>query len=345
MLKAYLDAWFPILGRWRRRILFIDGFAGPGEYEDGEEGSPIIAINALCAHQSKSSIDADVAFLFIEENIDRANHLQSLVDESRSKLPSGCSAHVIQGKFDITMTEALDYLASQAQSLAPCFAMIDPFGVSGTPMEVIRRIMANHRAEVYVSLMYESINRFAETPEFHDHLDELFGTDEWRECARIGDSDLRKEAYYRLYEAQLRTAGANHVLHFELYQGKRHIYSIFFGTQHHVGSDRMKQAIWKVMPFGDFSFRANRGDQMTMILPNPDFAVLKLSLINEYQGRGWVSIQDILEFVASDKTDFHRAQVKVPVLRPMEDAGKIQIKDGTRSRRRSYPDGTMIKFI
>ena len=58
VLRAYLDAWLPILGRWRRRILFIDGFAGPGEYVDGEEGSPIIALNALCEHQSKSSIDA-----------------------------------------------------------------------------------------------------------------------------------------------------------------------------------------------------------------------------------------------------------------------------------------------
>lgn len=30
VLKHYLDAWFPILGSWSGRILFIDGFAGPG---------------------------------------------------------------------------------------------------------------------------------------------------------------------------------------------------------------------------------------------------------------------------------------------------------------------------
>ncbi len=43
VLRAYLDAWFPILSSWRKRILFIDGFAGPGEYKGGEEGSPQIA--------------------------------------------------------------------------------------------------------------------------------------------------------------------------------------------------------------------------------------------------------------------------------------------------------------
>ncbi|MCK4793940.1 MAG: three-Cys-motif partner protein TcmP [Desulfobacteraceae bacterium] len=345
VLRAYLDAWLPILGRGRRRILLIDGFAGPGEYADGEEGSPIIALNALCEHQSRSSIDAEVAFLFIEENSERAAHLQSLVDRIRHNLPPGCSAHVIEGKFDITMSEALDYLESQARNLAPCFAMIDPFGVSGTPMEVIERIMANPRAEVYVSLMYEAIRRFAETPEFHNHLDELFGTEEWRKCARIQDPDEKKQAYYSLYDSQLRQAGARHVLHFELYQGKRHIYSIFFGTQHHVGSDRMKQAIWKVIPFGDFAFRASRFNQLTMILPNPDFSILKQTLINHYRGKGWISIEEIKEFVASDKTDFHTGQLKRPILVPMEDAGEILIKEGTRKRRHSFPDGTMIRFL
>src|SRR5437016_1710637 len=52
ILQRYLQAWFPILTRQasslahqyksapRREILFIDGFAGPGEYTNGKEGSP-----------------------------------------------------------------------------------------------------------------------------------------------------------------------------------------------------------------------------------------------------------------------------------------------------------------
>jgi three-Cys-motif partner protein len=50
VLKAYLDAWFPIMGRWNGRILFIDGFAGPGEYKNGERGSPLIALKSLMDH-------------------------------------------------------------------------------------------------------------------------------------------------------------------------------------------------------------------------------------------------------------------------------------------------------
>jgi three-Cys-motif partner protein len=50
VLRRYLKAWLPILGTTQGRIVFIDGFAGPGEYTGGEQGSPIIALEALGAH-------------------------------------------------------------------------------------------------------------------------------------------------------------------------------------------------------------------------------------------------------------------------------------------------------
>jgi len=53
-----------------------------------------------------------------------------------------------RGRFDETMTETLDRLDAQAKRLAPAFVMIDPFGVSGTPMAVVRRILSNPQAEV-----------------------------------------------------------------------------------------------------------------------------------------------------------------------------------------------------
>ena len=49
LLKAYLNAWFPILGTSEQRVIFLDGFAGPGVYKDGQPGSPIIAIDHTAA--------------------------------------------------------------------------------------------------------------------------------------------------------------------------------------------------------------------------------------------------------------------------------------------------------
>ena len=48
ILRRYLDAWIPIMSRYHGRVLYIDGFAGPGIYEHGEPGSPLIALDAAC---------------------------------------------------------------------------------------------------------------------------------------------------------------------------------------------------------------------------------------------------------------------------------------------------------
>ena len=46
ILKRYLQAWMVILSQGQfPEILYIDGFAGPGEYSGGEAGSPIIALD------------------------------------------------------------------------------------------------------------------------------------------------------------------------------------------------------------------------------------------------------------------------------------------------------------
>ena len=50
ILRRYVDAWFPIMSRWNPRLIFFDGFAGPGIYQNGEPG-------ALFKTLSKSRID------------------------------------------------------------------------------------------------------------------------------------------------------------------------------------------------------------------------------------------------------------------------------------------------
>ena len=57
LLQRYLGAWFPILSRSSGRIVFFDGFAGPGEFEGGEPGSPILALQTLLDHQIPGTDD------------------------------------------------------------------------------------------------------------------------------------------------------------------------------------------------------------------------------------------------------------------------------------------------
>ncbi len=345
VLRNYLNAWFPILGQTNQRILIIDGFAGPGKYKGGEDGSPMIALKALADHRAKNLIASEVIFKFIEENKDRADYLERLIFSSNLCLPTKCTVNVINGVFDATMAQVLDQLDAQAKHLAPCFVMVDPFGVSGTPMSVIRRILRNPKSEVYVSFMYEAINRFKTAPEFEKNLDCLFGTPTWRNGINILDSTARKQFFYDLYENQLRQAGARNVVHFELYEGQRLVYAIFFGTQSNKGCDCMKQAVWKVAPFGDYRFLSANIGQLPLSPDFSDFSQLKDSLQKCFSGKRWVKIEDVMDFVASDQTDFHTGHLKKKVLVPMEDDGSITIDASTRSRKHAFPDGTKLRFI
>src|SRR5438445_12315710 len=78
ILRRYLQAWMPILSQGRfPEMLYIDGFAGPGQYEGGEAGSPIIALDTALGF--KPALRAKVHFLFIEKDDDRAAHLREQV--------------------------------------------------------------------------------------------------------------------------------------------------------------------------------------------------------------------------------------------------------------------------
>lgn len=325
------------------RIVFIDGFAGPGQYEGGEPGSPIIALRALKEHAARGRFKAEVKFLFVELRDDRAKLLETLVEAEKVGLPAGSDVSVVQGPFDATMTTLLDSIESGMKRLAPCFLMVDPFGLSDTPMSIIQRVLRHPKSEVYISFMYEAINRFKSTPEFASHLDALFGCPDWRNGVDIKAPDDKKDFFYSLYRNQLKQAGARYVIHFELYQGGRLVYAIFFGTKHLLGCDRMKQAIWDVNPFGDYAFRGTRSGQLGLTLeaaaPASFAAELSIALP---RGR-WLLFKEALEFAQSDLTDFHSGHLKRALVH-LEDSGAIDVDPRTRKRARRFPDGTKFRF-
>ena len=345
VLESYLQAWLPIMTRWNRRVLFIDAFAGPGEYSTGEPGSPVIALRALIDHRAKNRIQSEVIYQFIENDVARSDHLEAVLAGLTDELPPGCNYEVINSTFDETLTEVLDRIDEQRSRLAPAFVMIDPFGVSGTPMKTIKRILENPKSEVYISFMFREINRFAEHPSFETHLDDLFGCSQWRLGRGLTDSNARKEFYCQLYKSQLKQNGAQHVLRFELFDGERLVYVIFFGTNSLEGCDKMKQAIWKVVPFGDFRFRGSHMHQLTLGGGIVDFGLLETTLIERFGSKGWQKIEDVEEFVNSDATDFHSGHLKIKTLKPMEAKGKVKVERAPGKRAGTFAPGTRVLFL
>ena len=346
VLQHYMGAWLPIMTKWNGRVLFIDAFAGPGEYSGGEEGSPVIALRTLIEHRAKNEMRSEINYLFIEKKPERCEYLTQVLNVLNGQLPPNCNYRVINSTFDETLTEVLDIIEEQRTNLAPAFVMIDPFGVSETPMSTIGRILKNPKSEVYISLMYREMNRFIEHPSFEPHLNELFGCHEWRKAIEMTDSVSRKRFLFSLYRDQLKERGAKYVVHFELYEGQQLVYAIFFGTQHLEGCDKMKQAIWKVDPFGDFRFRGGQLGQLTLGESiTVDFGLLENTLREQFSSRGWQRIEDVEDFVKSDATDFHSGQLRRKTLSPMEKNGKIKVERPPGRSKAYFSDGTRILFL
>jgi three-Cys-motif partner protein len=233
ILRRYVEAWLPILASTNGRILVVDGFAGPGIYNGGEPGSPIIAIDAFLNHSNSVLRTRDVVFMFIEEDGDRLAVLQEQVN---AKYPPAITNKVrfYHGKFDDTMTAVLDALDQQGQRMAPAFAFVDPFGFSDTPISTLGRIMRQDKCEILINFMHGFVQRFINNPDpaVARHYDDLFGTTAWRGLATTAlPSKERERRIHDLYEAQLQHSGARYVRSFRLRNKFNQTeYFLFFAT-------------------------------------------------------------------------------------------------------------------
>lgn len=341
ILKRYLDAWLPIMSSFNGRIVYIDGFAGPGKYKGGEEGSPIIAIDAVVNHRQK--IDAEMIFLFIEVDKERCEHLKQLVDGIVK--PTNLKCECKNSKFDETLSDIFKYLNEQRKKLAPTFAFIDPFGFSDTPLEVIKKIMSNPKCEVLITFMYGFINRFLDHPDLTKNYDALFGTDQWKEATKMQDPDQRKAFIHQLYKDQLeKEAKIKYVRSFEMINKQNQTeYFLFFGTNNITGLKKMKESMWKVDQLGMFTFYDNTDpNQLVLLEATPQFDILEKMINDRFAGET-AGIEDIQEFVLA-KTPFRETHFKKQILLPMEESTPPKIKVITARRKGTYPPGTRIKF-
>ncbi|MET7518891.1 hypothetical protein ABZS88_36740, partial [Streptomyces sp. NPDC005480] len=103
-----------------------------------------------------------------------------------------------------------------------------------------------------------------------------FGSQEWQ--AVFQQPSSHKFTFLReQYRATLRQAGFTHTLYFEMIdEGNRKLYLIF-GTQHELGLEKMKDAMWKVDPSYGVRYRDPRDTQQQMLelVFEPDTAPLR----------------------------------------------------------------------
>lgn len=343
ILKGYLDAWFPILAQTRQKIVYIDGFAGPGTYAGGEEGSPVVALKAAREHSLRDKFN-EVVFWFIEQNKKRYENLGKVLQEKFPDMKDGINGqfqyHVVHGEFAQSVENALDKIESQNQSLAPTFAFIDPFGFSNMPMRTVKRVLSNPHCEVMVTFMDGFIKRFHDDAR-SDSLDEIYGTSEWKKVAESGPSpDI---TYVDLYKKQLEGAGARYVRTFEMKNSMGlSIYHLVYATKNIKGMEVMKRSMWKVSKTGEYAYSDRTDPRQQVLIDGKDESVwlpLAARSVFEKFGGKRTHMELIKEHVIGHTPyPFYKS-----ILRELEGDGKITNVTG-RKKNVGYPDCSFISF-
>ncbi len=345
ILRRYLQAWLPILLRRSKKVVYVDGFSGPGEYSGGEPGSPIVALDAARDHLAQGTVRRDrrIVFVFIEQQGDRAGHLRSLLHPYQEV--EQFEIFVQHHTFDGSFSTALDRLRKMGGQIAPTFVFADPFGFGGLPMSLLHRVLHHERTEIFANLAIDSVNRFFEHPGAHTQaqISDLMGVD-------VTEVDLSKEKRLEvirsLYQSGLEEK-AGFVRSFRMLDwADRPVYDLFFASNHPLGHAKMKEAMWSVDPQGNFRFSDATDPQQTVLFDADPEAQLLERILSKYKDKARVRVAEIEEWVKG-YTAFLRKHMR-GALELGENKGAFFVEplklNGKKRHGTSFPPNVVINF-
>jgi three-Cys-motif partner protein len=301
ILRAYVERWSRILlarsGSSRQRVRIVDACAGEGQDEQGNPGSPLIAIReaekARGQMTQHRAADVDVQIVAIEKDSARFKHLADMVGAFGGR-------HVAhQG----TLANYISALEADFSS-TPTLFFIDPFGMEPLQAEVVRRALSGPKNEVLLlfadqaGLRHLGAADAIEQPDeqeldlFGTHslplapvpiskglqdtgeaavriLNAAFGDDRWRAVSELPRS-MRRQALVDLYADLLRSMGAGYVLALPIIGSQTQLkYHLMFATKSGKGYEVMKDSIERALDKDLLDHRSAQLMRMGVAAPTP----------------------------------------------------------------------------
>lgn len=162
-----------ILKKGQRQIRYLDLFAGPGVYEDGNISTPILIAQA-CA---KNPILAEKVLLMFNDN----EHIETLKNCFYSYVSKDSFRYVPRfgsktvGE-DEKITEYLSRKFDSEKNPYPTLLFVDPFGYKGINTTVLCKFLLNWGNEIFLFLNIKRVHAAIENDKFDDLMRELFPT-------------------------------------------------------------------------------------------------------------------------------------------------------------------------
>lgn len=158
LIKHYLDGWFPKLGTWAGRVLYVDTHAGRGRHSSGQAGSPLVALETLLRHPYRDKLlqRSEVRFLFVERD---PSNLELLRDELKGigDFPKGVHVNTSAGNAYEVLSAIVEDLRESGRNMAPAFIFVDPYGFR-VPGALLSQLMSAGRVELFVNVIWRELD-------------------------------------------------------------------------------------------------------------------------------------------------------------------------------------------
>ncbi len=202
VLGSYMSPYIAKINKLGRPILLIDGYAGPGVFEDGKPGSPMIMCQAAEKY-AKGKWEA----IFINNEQEYHDKLTQVIQRA------GWSGSVkpILGDSTVLLQTLPQTLKDQS-----VFLYLDPFGPTGCEFALLQPFLernSNYSTEIILTMNMPGMPRLAarhatsngrqeehSIKSNHVLLTQIFGGEYWKDIL-LPQSGSREEREFRLIEA------------------------------------------------------------------------------------------------------------------------------------------------
>ena len=280
----------------KNTIAYVDFYAGPGKYDNGEFATPLLIIREA---QSVPGLPERMSYYFNDSDENNVGKLKNNIQDMFPGLKS--SIHFYNEEVG---TNFIDFMKAKPDNTVS-FCFIDPFGYAGVTRELIAASLQGWGSEVIFFFNFNRVRMAINNPIVEKHMQELFGDrlDTLRELlsATNGYSQEEKEVrimnllYDSIRTAAQEQAGADKVYMlpfcFKAKKGSRTSHYIIQVTKHVRGFMLMKDVMAKksssvVDDVPNFTFLNSEYTQGSLreLLEHP-LEDLADELLNTYAGR------------------------------------------------------------
>ena len=242
----YLAKYLNIIARdgYTTRIHLYDLFSGEGIYENGEKGSPIIALDVIKRFYSTNEKAPLINLTLNDVDADVIDKLKRTI--ANQDIPGKCKIRFFHDNYLNLLHQVNDEVAAFKSEKAIIF--LDPKGYKEISITDIKELLNNSKSEVLVFLPINFMYRFVNMPSeqrgaghepLHKFISEVFPNS-------IPQINSQLDFIHKIKNSLKSLLPTYFVDTFSLERDPGQFFCLFFFTSHIKGFEKMLETKWEI---------------------------------------------------------------------------------------------------